>query len=108
MVVRGSYFDNVAANEVATAERAQHREKFSTRQPTGLGRTRTRRVRRVEHVDIDGHVRRSIPYPRGDFLNRALHPDVVELNGRKDLKSEIGVLIQILGRVQGTTNADVH
>ena len=53
MVVGRRYLDHVGRNQVESLQAAQDTDHFTTGNTGDLGRTRTRRVGRIEHVDID-------------------------------------------------------
>src|SRR3954454_9822078 len=60
VVVRGRDFHDVGADEIETVEPADHLEQLATGHPADLRCTGTRRMRGVEHVDVDRHVQRMV------------------------------------------------
>ena len=60
MVVRGRDLDDVGPDEIESVETTDHLEQFATGQTADLRCPRTRRVCRVEDVDVDRHVQRVV------------------------------------------------
>jgi hypothetical protein len=69
VVVGGRDLDDVGADEVEPGERAQRGEQFPAGQPAGLRGAGAGRVRRVEHVDVDGQVDRPVFDAPGDLCS---------------------------------------
>ena len=106
VVVRGRDLDDVRADDVQPGQTAQSVEQLAAGQPAGLGRTRARGMRRVEHVDVDRHVHRPVAEPAPHPLNRTGHPVGLVVVGADDREAEPGVVLQVGVGVQRP--ADPH
>ena len=108
MIVGRGNLDDVGTDDGQGAQRANHREELTARQPTRLGGTRARGVRRVENVDVDRDVDRTVTKPQPHPLDDPCQPIGLELVGGDDCEAEASVVLQILPAVQRATDTDVQ
>ena len=60
MIIGRRDLDDVGANQVQALQSAQYADQLATGHAGNLGRTGTRRMRGVEHIDIDRQVERMV------------------------------------------------
>ena len=75
-------------------------------QPAGLRGAGARGVRRIQHVDVDGHVHRAVTEPAPHPVDGALDAVGLVVVGADDLEAERRVVLEIRRGVERT--ADPH
>ncbi len=90
-----------------SAEPAQDLEQFSAGHAAGLGGAGARRMRGVEHVDVDGHVHRPVAEALAQLVDDLHDALVVDVGRRDDAETEPPVVLEILLAVQRSAGADV-
>src|SRR5215472_1176756 len=108
VVVAGRDLDDVRADQLERGERAEHAEQFAAGQAAGLRRSRAWGVRRVEHVDVDGDVRRAVTDPLGDALGHPGDAEPVGLRRGDQLEADVGIPGEVGTREQRSPDPDVN
>src|SRR6478736_3349037 len=107
VVVGGRDLDDVRANDVQTTEAAQDLQQLAARHAARLGRAGARRVRRVQHVDVDGDVDRPVAQPLAQLVDDLADALVVDVRRGDDAEAETPVVLEVLLAVQRSPGSDV-
>ena len=106
-VERRRHLDDVAADEVETVEAADHALRLGRREAADLRRAGSRRIDRVEPVDVEADIDRAVaddPPRLGDHLIRAEPEEFLDMDD-----ADAGVLgpILLVGRIHRAADADL-
>ena len=82
-------------------------QQFPAGQPAGLRGPGAGGVRRVQHVDVDGHVHRAVTQPAPHPVDSALDAVGLVVVGPDDLEAERRVVLEIRCGVERTANPHV-
>src|SRR6478736_5195833 len=99
--------DDVRADDVQTTEAAQDLQQLAARHAARLGRAGARRVRRVQHVDVDGDVDRPVAQPLAQLVDDLADALVVDVRRGDDAEAETPVVLEVLLAVQRSPGSDV-
>jgi hypothetical protein len=108
VVVRRRHLDDVRPDDLQAGERPEHAEQLTGGHSARLRRAGARRVRRVEHVDVDRDVDRHVTEPLPHPPHDAGHADFLDLDAMHRVEAEPGGVGKVPAVVQRPSNADVH
>ena len=108
MVVGRRHFDDVRSDQVEPLETAYQPEEFAARKAADLRRACRRGMGGVEDVDVDRDVERMVADGRPQLLDHVGDRARLERRTVHDGEPQFGVVVQIVGCVQRSTNADMR
>jgi hypothetical protein len=107
VVIGWRYFDDIGAHDVQWGHSTQDCEKFSARHAASLWSPSSWSVGRVEDIDIDADVYRSVPHTVENFGQCTFDTDRVKFSTMHDREAQLCVVIEIGAVVERTADSDV-
>src|SRR6266571_2849523 len=108
VIVGRTNLDQVDSDDAgAGGEAAEDGEEFAAGEPAGFGGAGAGGVGRVEDVDVDRDVQRRVADVGADALGDGVGAVAADGHRVDHLEAEVGVFLEVGGRVQGTAGADV-
>ena len=107
MVIDRRHLDDVGADEAQAIESAQHCKQFPTGHAPCLRCSCARRMRWVEHIDVDRNVKWGIAGGSTQVLNNVVDGAAQEVHAAHNGETEVGVGGEVVRGVERTSDAHV-